>query len=156
MNQPMVSQDNVVDNNTWHFVKYAIGAACSTLALWFHSLPAFVQALLWTRLADVVLGMIRENPKTKKRRVYNFEKGWQSFRKKAAALILVGMASVLEKHSPTLEGLSSATAIFFVSHFGLSALNHAATLGVPMPPAIRDALSKMERETPTSATETEK
>lgn len=157
MNQPMVSQDNVVDNNTWHFAKHAIGAAFATFAIWFHALPIFVQALLWTMLADIVLGMLRENPKTRKRRVYNFEKGWKSFRKKGAVLVLVGMASVLEKHSPILgQGLSSATAIFFISHFGLSALNHAATLGVPMPPALREALSKMEREAPTTALETEK
>lgn len=138
----------------WLGIKNLLAGAIAVFSFWFNALPAIVQFLLWMVGFDFLFGVIRAVSSNRKKR-FNFNKSWRSVSKKAAVFLIVGIAYKIEHyiHIP----LASAVALFYSAHYGISALDNASALGLPLPLRLREALAAMEREgnTPAPAIPTE-
>jgi toxin secretion/phage lysis holin len=66
--------------------------------------------------------------------------------RKVASLAVVGVCVLLQKHMPQEAPIGAFGAIFFIASEGLSILENAALLGVPLPPWLADHLEKLKRD----------
>ena len=70
--------------------------------------------------------------------------GFKGICKKVLILMLVGMANIIDVHVlGTGSALRSAVICFYLSNEGLSLLENAAHVGLPIPDRLRDALSQL-------------
>ena len=72
------------------------------------------------------------------------EIGFHGLLRKVMIFLLVGLASVLDGLiSGTNGALRTAVCLFYVANEGLSILENAAAMGLPLPEAIRETLSQL-------------
>ena len=70
--------------------------------------------------------------------------GFKGITKKGFILMLVGVANIIDVHVVgTGSALRGATVCFYLSNEGLSILENAVQLGLPVPEGLRDALSQL-------------
>ncbi|MBX7132595.1 MAG: phage holin family protein [Fimbriimonadaceae bacterium] len=70
---------------------------------------------------------------------------WKGMTKKVATWIVIGLAGAIDPHLPDIPALKIA-ASFYIGVEGLSVLENAGNLGVPIPKALRRALRKLRDE----------
>lgn len=110
------------------------------VAYWVKIEPIY-QALLVFIVLDVVSGSILAYT----RKTVSAQSAYTGIFKKGGELVLIGMAAYLQIVIPGLEGvpLPQALAGFYCYVEGLSIIENAAALGVPIPQFLRDALVKL-------------
>ena len=117
-------------------------AAIGAVVGYWLGLNAIVQVLIILQALDVISGVIV----AASRRELNSDASFKGILKKMMTLVVVLMAAVAQPALPepvnTLP-LVPVIAGFFAAHEGLSILENAAMLGVPMPPLLTDALKKL-------------
>lgn len=118
-----------------------VGAAAA--ATWGGMAP-MLKLLILLMVADVATGWLAAYAS----RSISSEVSGKGMAKKAAMLILVGVATVLQWE--TGQPLADATAGFFVAHELVSILENTGRAGAPVPDALRDALPKMGPKPPES------
>jgi len=73
--------------------------------------------------------------------------GWKGLLKKAFILLLVCLAVVLDR---LLEGsngaVRAAVCLFYIANEGLSILENAGKLGLPLPAALKNTLAQLQNE----------
>lgn len=80
--------------------------------------------------------------------------GWPGMLKKAATLLIVGVAAVLERLQSDIP-LSKLTAAFFIVNEGISILENARKCGVPIPEFLARSLDNLLHKTEAAASVTE-
>ncbi len=123
-----------------------IQAACAAIGGWLGffmgGLDGMLIALIIFMVLDYVTGiMCAVLDKTLSSRV-----GFKGIFKKALILIMVGIANIVDVHVVgTGSALRGAVICFYLSNEGLSLLENAAYIGLPVPEKLKEILSQLHR-----------
>ncbi len=127
----------MTDVFTW--IKLIFAGLCSLLAYIFGGLDAFLKILIIMMAIDYITGVCTA--------VYRKElcsrKGFNGILKKAAILCIVACAHLIGYITDTSE-VRSAVIGFYIANEGISIIENAAALGVPMPKKLIDILDKFK------------
>ena len=76
--------------------------------------------------------------------------GFKGILKKAFIFVMVALAALLDKLVPaTNEAVRAAVIIFYIANEGLSILENAGELGLPLPDALKNTLTKLRNSSET-------
>lgn len=110
----------------------------TTLTGWLHIVPMISTLLILIGL-DVLTGILVAAAKRK----INSTVSFRGLTRKALCIILVGTGAVLEPFAQGLP-LAQIIALFYCGAEALSIVENCAALGVPIPNALLETLSKLK------------
>ncbi|GHU81894.1 holin [Bacteroidia bacterium] len=130
--------------DVWTGVKVGVAGVGAALAYVYGPLDSLIVVLLCLVALDYITGVAC----AWMRKTLNSEHGFRGLLKKAMILILVGVAALVDRAVPDLNGmLRAAVCAFYIANEGLSILENAGSLGLPLPRVLVSALEKLgERE----------
>ena len=128
----------------WAKIQVACTAIGGWLGFFLGGLDGLLIALIIFMALDYVTGiMCAVLDKTLSSRV-----GFRGIFKKALILIMVGIANVVDVHVVgTGSALRGAVICFYLSNEGLSLLENAAYIGLPIPEKLKEILSQLHHRT---------
>lgn len=121
--------------------KWAVAVGAAAMAAWAH-LGNLFPLLLALMVLDVVSGLLAAFVKG----TLSSKVSWRGMVRKVLTLILVGMSDLIEPALGNGWDVSQLVVIFFIVSEGLSILENAAIAGVPIPPVLRDALARLDKQ----------
>ena len=126
----------------WAKIQVAFTAIGGWLGFFLGGLDGLLIALIIFMALDYVTGiMCAVLDKTLSSRV-----GFRGIFKKALILIMVGIANIVDVHVVgTGSALRGAVICFYLSNEGLSLLENAAYIGLPVPEKLKEILSQLHR-----------
>ena len=101
---------------------------------------------LMTLVAFVVLDYLTGVIGAIAQKKLNSEIGFKGIAKKILIFIIVGIANLLDLHVFGTEALKAATIFFYLANEGISILENAGKLGVPLPKKLKEILEQMGKE----------
>ena len=129
-----------------------IAAAAGAVASFFCGLPPILWVLIATMTLDYITGLIcgamGKSPKTEHGGLSS-NAAFMGLMKKLLIVVVVALAYLLD-HAVTLgagvefAAVSGATCLWFIASEGVSVLENAAMMGVPVPKILRQALEVMK------------
>lgn len=118
----------------------AIGAAASYV---FGPLDALLMVLLAVVAMDYLTGIACAAIA----RELNSAVGFKGLAKKVFIFLLVALSAMLDKLAPATNGaVRSAVCMFYIANEGISILENAGRLGLPLPRQLKDALVKLQEK----------
>ena len=137
----------------WAKIQIAFTALGGWLGYFLGGLDGLLIALIIFMALDYVTGiMCAVLDKTLSSRV-----GFRGIFKKALILIMVGIANIVDVHVVgTGSALRGAVICFYLSNEGLSLLENAAYIGLPIPEKLKEILSQLHHRTEKEAENTAK
>ena len=126
----------------WAKIQAAFTAIGRWLGFFLGGLDGMLIALIVFMVLDYVTGiMCAVLDKSLSSRV-----GFKGIFKKALILIMVGIANIVDVHVVgTGSALRGAVICFYLSNEGLSLLENAAYVGLPVPEKLKDILAQLHR-----------
>ncbi len=122
------------------WIKGTIAVISGILAYLWGAWDALIIALIVCVIADYVTGIIKAAIKGE----LSSGVGWRGLLKKVLIFVLVAVATVVDNVVPATNGaLRTAVIAFYIANEGLSILENAGELGLPMPAKLRNALAKL-------------
>ncbi len=101
-------------------------------------------ALIIALVIFVVLDYITGIAKAAVRRELSSKAGFYGLLKKVAIFVLVAIGTVMDSVIPAANhAIRSAVIMFYIANEGLSILENAGEIGLPMPEALKAALKKL-------------
>lgn len=127
---------NVVE--TMQIIFTAIGGV---VGWFFGGLDGFLYALITFVAIDYITGVMVGFSEKK----LSSEVGFKGICRKVVIFCLVGMAHILDAHViQTGNVLRTAVIFFYLSNEGISILENASMLGLPVPQKVRDVLEQLK------------
>jgi len=132
----------------WKKIVEALAAAAGAVASFFCGLPPIIWILLAVISLDyitgIICGIMGKSPKTEHGGLSSSE-AFQGLMRKALILFVVLLAALLDRAvslSAEIEfaAVSGATCLWFIASEGMSILENAAAMGVPIPKILLQAL----------------
>ena len=118
-----------------------VGAA---LAQWLGGFDDLLEALVVFMLVDYVTGLFCAVVEKK----LSSAVGFKGILQKCLILLLVGTANIIDER--IIEGsdhlLRTAVIFFYISNEGISILENASRLGLPVPDKLRDVLEQVKKK----------
>ena len=122
-------------------LKYAAAGAGGLFAYLFGAWDALIIALV----ADYITGVAKAAMQGK----LSSAVGFKGLLKKVMIFVLVMVGTVVDKAIPAANhAIRSAVIMFYIANEGLSILENAGELGLPLPKMLKSALEKMKDEKP--------
>lgn len=134
----------------------AIAAGAGAVISFFCGLPPILWILLATMSLDyvsgIIVGIMGKSPKTETGGLSS-SMAFTGILKKVLILIIVALGYLLDFAVHTNTGIefaavSSATCLWFVASEGISVIENASLMGVPIPDQIRQLLEVMRGKKP--------
>ncbi|MGI6122665.1 MAG: phage holin family protein [Acetivibrionales bacterium] len=127
----------------WNWVQVALAAFGGFLGWFLGGFDGFIYALVALMVADYITGvMCAIVDKT-----LSSEVGFRGIFKKVLIFVLVGIGHIIDTH---LIGdgsvLRTAIIFFYCSNEGVSMLENAARLGLPIPEKLKDILAQLHNK----------
>ena len=122
----------------WARLRAGLSFALGYLSLFLGGWDALLRALLIVMVIDIMTGLLiafRE-------KALSSAVGFRGISKKALILLIVGLSHVLDE-SIGGGALRGAVLGFYISNEGLSVLENAARLGLPVPEKLKNALTQL-------------
>lgn len=125
----------------WKKIVEALAAAGGAVVSFFCGLPPIIWVLLAVISLDyitgIICGVMGKSPKTENGGLSSKE-AFQGLLKKALILFVVLLAALLDSAVPMsaeieFAAVSGATCLWFIASEGMSILENAAAMGVPIP-----------------------
>ena len=137
----------------WHAIQTGIAGIGAWLATYLGGLDGLVYALIVFAIADYITGVLAA---INERRLSS-SVGFRGISRKILIFTLVGLAHLIDVHilgAPSV--LRAAVIFFYLSNEGISLVENATRLGLPIPSQMRGALDAIANraETRPSLTET--
>lgn len=132
----------------------ALSAAGGAVLSFFCGLPSIIWVLLAVMTLDyitgIMCGVMGKSPKTETGGLSS-NAATLGILKKTLILVVVGLAALVDYAIATTAGIeisavTGATCLWFVASEGLSILENAATMGVPIPAVLMKALEIMRKQ----------
>lgn len=122
-------------------IVHAVSAVCGAIiGFMFGEVTGLIVALTFFMAVDYVTGMIKAYDKKQ----LSSEIGFRGIFKKVTILCLVSVAHMIDLYVIGSSAVvMSATAMFYIGNEGLSILENAADLGIPLPPPLIKALKQI-------------
>lgn len=125
--------------NTINWIKTAIAALGGVAAYIWGPWDALLTALVAMVAMDYISGVI----KAAVLHELSSGVGFKGLLKKLFIFMLVGIATLIDRAIPEANNaVRSAVMLFYIANEGLSIVENAAALGLPLPKALKDALAK--------------
>ena len=126
----------------WTKVQIAAAAIGGWLGYYLGGLDGLLIALLVFMVLDYLTGMMCAVVDRK----LSSAVGFRGIFKKALILIMVGIANVVDVHVVgTGSALRGAVICFYLSNEGLSLLENAAYIGLPVPERLKEVLAQLHK-----------
>ena len=136
----------------WVGIQLAFSALGGFLGWYLGGVDGFLYALIAFVLVDYVTGVMCAIADKK----LSSAVGFKGICKKVLILMLVGVANVVDIHIVgTGSALRSAVICFYLSNEGLSLLENAAHIGLPIPDKMKDVLAQLHGRTDEKKDETQ-
>ena len=136
----------------WISLQVAFSALGGFLGWYLGGVDGFLYALIAFVLVDYVTGVMCAIADKK----LSSAVGFKGICKKVLILMLVGVANVVDIHIVgTGSALRSAVICFYLSNEGLSLLENAAHIGLPIPDKMKDVLAQLHGRTDEKKDETQ-
>ena len=123
--------------NIWHIIQAVVAAAGAGLGWFLGGLDGLLIALIAFAMMDYVTGVccaIADH-------TLSSMIGFRGILKKVLMFVLVGAANLIDVYLiKTGEPLRTAVIFFFISNEGISLLENAARLGLPIPSKLKNIL----------------
>ena len=127
--------------DTW--IKAALGAIGGAFAYVYGPLDTLLVILLCFVAIDYVTGVMSAFVC----RQLSSAVGFRGLLKKLMVFALVAVATLLDRCLPDMHGaLRAAVCLFYIANEGISILENAHRMGIPIPKALRTALKKLSEE----------
>ncbi len=123
-------------------LKTMLAAAGGTLVYWLGGLDQLLAALLALIVLDYITGII----KSWHQGTLSSAVGFRGIAKKVMILGVVAMSFVIQKLTMGAMPVREITIVFFIGNEGISILENAAQIGLPLPAALRKALVQLSKE----------
>ena len=136
---------------TFTEVLAAIGGA---IASFFTGLPAIIWVLIAVMSIDyatgIICGLMGKSPNTENGGVSS-KMAFRGLLKKALIILVVLLAALLDKAvsmgtGATFEAVAGATCLWFIASEGFSILENVASMGIPVPKILLQALEIMRQK----------
>ena len=126
----------------WTKIQIAVTALGGWLGYFLGGLDGLLIALLVFMALDYITGVMCAVMDKK----LSSAVGFKGICKKALILMLVGLANVIDLHViGTGSALRGAVIAFYLSNEGLSLLENASYIGLPVPDRLKEVLSQLHR-----------
>ena len=126
----------------WAKIQMAITAIGGWIGYFVGGVDGLMTALLIFMALDYVTGLMCAVAEKK----LSSAVGFRGICKKVLILMLVGLANIVDLHVVgTGSALRGAVICFYVSNEGLSLLENAAHIGLPVPDKLKDVLAQLHR-----------
>lgn len=133
----------------WAWVVRITGAAGALAAGMLGGWDATLQVLCLVMALDYITGLLvafhGRSPKTDGGG-FSSRMSFLGLTRKVFVLILVGLAVALDRALGTPDVLRLAVSMFYTANEGLSILENAALLGLPLPNVLKDALESLRNK----------
>jgi len=124
-------------------IKYIAGAIGALLGCLFGSLDGLIVALILIVVCDYITG-IMVGVSTKQ---LSSEIGFKGICKKVIIFMLVAVGHIIDtKILQTGALLRTAVIMFYIANEGISILENAGNLGLPIPKKLKDVLEQIKTE----------
>ena len=136
----------------WAKIQIAVAAIGDWLGYFLGGVDGLMIALIIFMVLDYITGLMCAVVDKK----LSSAVGFKGICKKVLILILVGVANVVDIHIVgTGSALRSAVICFYLSNEGLSLLENAAHIGLPIPDGMKNVLAQLHRREDKSNTDTD-
>ena len=138
----------------WRKITEGLAAAGGAVLAFFTGLPPIIWILIGVMSLDYVTGILcgcmGKSPKTETGGLSS-KAAFEGLLKKALILMVVGLAALVDMAissaaSIEMVAVTGACCLWFVASEGLSVLENAAALGVPIPKILLKALEIMRKQ----------
>ena len=127
----------------WNEFRFAVAIVGTALSEWLGGFDGGLEALIAFMIIDYLTGIfcavIEKN--------LSSSVGFKGIFQKCLIILLVGMANVIDAH--ILGGsdhlLRTAVIFFYLSNEGISILENAARLGLPIPDKLKEFLTQIKK-----------
>jgi toxin secretion/phage lysis holin len=129
--------------NVMQYIFTAIGGA---VGWFFGGLDGFLYVLITFMVIDYITGVMVGIAEKK----LSSEVGFKGICRKVLIFCLVGMAHILDVHViQTGNVLRTAVIFFYLSNEGISIIENAARMGLPVPQKMKDVLEQLKDDAET-------
>ena len=136
----------------WHTTQAGVAGLGAWLAVYLGGLDGLVYALIVFAIADYITGVLAA---ISERRLSSAV-GFRGISRKILIFTLVGLAHLIDVHILGAPGVLRAAVIFFsLSNAGISLIENATRLGLPVPAQMRGALDAIANRADTRPSLTE-
>jgi len=129
--------------NVLNYLQMAFAAMGGYIGYFLGGIDGFMYALITFVVIDYITGLMVAVVVKK----LSSEVGYRGIFKKVLIFVLVGVANVVDVHL-IKDGSAIRTAVifFYVSNEGISIIENAATIGLPVPKVLKDILEQLNKE----------
>ena len=128
----------------WNWIQLALSAVGGALGWFFGGMDGLIYALLVFVIADYITGVMCAI--TDKN--LSSEVGFKGICKKVLIFVMVGIGHIMDTYLiGNEEVLRTAVIFFYCSNEGVSMLENAGHLGLPIPAKLKDILEQLHDRT---------
>ena len=127
--------------NERNLIKTVCGAIGGAMAYVFGSFDSLIVVLVCMVTMDYLSGVTKAFVLG----TVSSRTGFKGLLKKLMVFLLVGVGSIIDRFIPSANGaVRSAVIMFYVANEGISILENAAEIGLPMPELLKNALAQLK------------
>ena len=129
---------NVIDK-----LQFAFAALGGFLGWFFGGFDCFLYALIIFVVTDYFTGILAAGI----RKELSSEVGFKGIAKKVCIFVLVGIANIIDTQIlQNGAAIRTAVVFFYLANEGLSCLENAAVIGLPVPDKLKEMLAQLKEE----------
>lgn len=121
------------------YLDWIAGALGAAFGWYFGAFDGLFYALITLVITDYITGVLAAYTQKK----LSSSEGFKGIAKKIGIFLLVGVTNVLDREFLGGHDLRAIIVGFYLANEGLSILENAVKLGVPVPDALKDKLSQL-------------
>lgn len=128
----------------WNWIQLALSAVGGAIGWFFGGMDGLIYALLVFVVADYITGVMCAIADKK----LSSEVGFKGICKKVLIFVMVGIGHIMDTYLiGNGEVLRTAVIFFYCSNEGVSMLENAGHLGLPIPVKLKDILEQLHDRT---------
>ena len=128
----------------WNWIQLALSAVGGALGWFFGGMDGLIYALLVFVIADYITGVMCAIADKN----LSSEVGFKGICKKILIIVMVGIGHIMDTYLiGNGEVLRTAVIFFYCSNEGVSMLENAGHLGLPIPAKLKDILEQLHDRT---------
>ncbi|AQU05413.1 holin [Dehalococcoides mccartyi] len=128
----------------WNWIQLALSAVGGAIGWFFGGMDGLIYALLVFVVADYITGVMCAIADKK----LSSEVGFKGICKKVLIFVMVGIGHIMDTYLiGNGEVLRTAVIFFYCSNEGVSMLENAGHLGMPIPAKLKDVLEQLHDRT---------
>ncbi len=128
----------------WNWIQLALSAVGGAIGWFFGGMDGLIYALLVFVIADYITGVMCAIADKK----LSSEVGFKGICKKVLIFVMVGIGHIMDTYLiGNGEVLRTAVIFFYCSNEGISMLENAGHLGLPIPAKLKDILEQLHDRT---------